>query len=362
VHGQIVSQLVAQARGAARPLQSLAQVLRDPARGQLAESSWTLLWTAAGGIAAWRLRRPLLVGLAGLLGAAGLLALTLWAFVAAGWWLPVVPPLIGLLLTLALVTGYVLAYETLKRARLMRMFSAYMSPQIASTLWREDDDSEAAVAPVELIATVLFSDIRGFTTISEQLAEKPLLDWLNEYMSEMADLVLAHGGAIEKFAGDGLTAEFGVPEPRTDPAEIAADARAAVDCALAMSRAMVRLNQRWQARGLPAVGIRVGIHTGPLIVGNLGSAQRMQYSIIGDTANTAARLESYGKDDPRLGSDTDHCRILISEATLQHLAAAAPGAYRVMRVGDLALKGKAQPVAVHRVLPDAPAAAAAKEI
>ena len=209
------------------------------------------------------------------------------------------------------------------------------------------------MAPVELIATVLFSDIRGFTTISEQLAEKPLLAWLNEYMSEMADLVLAHGGAIEKFAGDGLTAEFGVPEPRTDPAEIAADARAAVDCALAMSRAMVRLNQRWQARGLPEVGIRVGIHTGPLIVGNLGSAQRMQYSIIGDTANTAARLESYGKDDPRLGSDTDHCRILISEATLQHLAAAAPGAYHVMRVGDLALKGKAQPVAVHRVLPDA---------
>ena len=170
----------------------------------------------------------------------------------------------------------------------------------------------------------------------------------------MADLVLAHGGVIEKFAGDGLTAEFGVPEPRTDAAAIAADATAAVDCALAMSRAMVRLNRRWQARGLPEVGIRVGIHTGPLIVGNLGSAQRMQYSIIGDTANTAARLESYGKDDPRLGSDTDHCRILISEATWQHLAAAAPGGYRVMAVGSLALKGKAQPVAVHRVLPDEP--------
>jgi len=274
----------------------------------------------------------------------------------------VVPALIGLLLTLALVTGYVLARETLKRARLMRLFAAYMSPQIATALWREDDEREAPVAPVELIATVLFSDVRGFTAISEQLAEKPLLAWLNEYMSEMADLVLAHGGVIEKFAGDGLTAEFGVPEPRTDPAEIAADARAAVDCALAMSRAMVRLNRRWRARGLPEVGIRVGIHTGPLIVGNLGSAQRMQYSIIGDTANTAARLESYGKDDPRLGSDADHCRILISEATLQHLAAAGPGAYRVMPVGSLVLKGKAQPVAVHRVLAEAPAAAAAKEV
>jgi class 3 adenylate cyclase len=174
--------------------------------------------------------------------------------------------------------------------------------------------------------------------------------WLNEYMAEMADLVLAHGGVIEKFAGDGLTAEFGVPEPRTTEAEIAADAQAAVDCALAMSRAMEHLNRRWQARGLPEVGIRAGIHTGPLIVGNLGSAQRMQYSIIGDTANTAARLESYGKDDPRLGSDTDHCRILISEATLQHLCVTEGRAYRVLPVGGLALKGKAQPVAVHRVL------------
>jgi len=362
VHGQIARQLIGQARGSLSPLQTPAQLLRNPAHGQLAEAAWILLWTLAGAIAAWRLRRPLLVGLAGLLGAAGLLALTLWALVAPGWWLPAVPPLIGLLLTLALVTGYVLARETLKRARLMRLFSAYMSPQIAGTLWREDDEREAAVAPVELIATVLFSDIRGFTTISERLAEKPLLAWLNEYMSQMADLVLAHGGVIEKFAGDGLTAEFGVPEPRTTAAEIAADARAAVDCALAMNRAMVHLNQRWQARGLPEVGIRVGIHTGPLIVGNLGSAQRMQYSIIGDTANTAARLESYGKDDPRLGSDTDHCRILISEATWQHLAATAPGVYHVMPVGSLALKGKAQPVAVHRVLPEAPAAAAAKEV
>jgi adenylate cyclase len=351
LHGQIVSQLIAQARGTARPLQSLAQVLRDPARGRVAEGAWIVLWTAAGGIAALRLRRPLLVGLAGLLGTLGLVALTLWAFVAAGWWLPVVPPLIGLLLTLGLVTGFVLARESLKRARLMRMFAAYMSPQIATALWREDDERETAVAPVELTATVLFSDIRGFTTISERLAEKPLLAWLNEYMAEMADLVLAHGGVIEKFAGDGLTAEFGVPEPRSTEAGIAADAQAAVDCALAMSRAMEHLNRRWQARGLPKVGIRVGIHTGPLIVGNLGSAQRMQYSIIGDTANTAARLESYGKDDPRLGSDTDHCRILISEATLQHLSVTEGRAYRVMPVGGLALKGKAQPVAVHRVLP-----------
>ena len=362
LHGQIASQLIGQASGAARPLQSIAQLLRDPARGRLAEGAWTLLWTLAGGLAALRLRRPLLVGLAGLLGAAGLLALTLWAFVAAGWWLPVVPPLLGLLLTLALVTGLVLARETLKRARLMRLFAAYMSPQIANALWREDDEREAPVAPVELIATVLFSDIRGFTTISERLAEKPLLAWLNEYMAEMADLVLAHGGVIEKFAGDGLTAEFGVPEPRTTPAAIAADARAAVDCALAMSRALERLNRRWQARGLPEVGIRVGIHTGPLIVGNLGSAQRMQYSIIGDTANTAARLESYGKDDPRLGSDADHCRILISGATLQHLAATDARAYHVMPVGSLALKGKTQPVAVHRVLPEAPPAAAQEEV
>ncbi len=346
LHAQIVSQLIRQASGEAAPVQTLGQVLRDPARGRAAELAWIWLWTVAGAVSAWRFRRPVALATVAGTGLIGLISLTVLAFLTLGWWLPVVPPALGAVVALGAALGYVLAREKLKQARLERLFSAYVSPSITPILWRDEDHETAPPAARELVATVLFSDIRGFTPISELLPEPELMSWLNEYMSVMADLVLAHDGTIEKFAGDGLTAEFGVPEPRTSDDEIAADARAAVDCARAMGASLVELNRRWAARGLPEIGIRVGIHTGPIVLGNLGSARRMQYSVIGDTANTAARLESWGKDDPALNRDGDHCRILISEATSAHLDAG----YRMELVGSLRLKGKQQPITVYRVL------------
>ena len=338
LHAQIASQLIRQAHGEAEPLQTLGQVLRSPPLGQLTEHAWIWLWTALGGVSVVALRSTLALAALTLLGLAILITSTVLAFVMLGWWLPVVPPAIGAVLALTLALGYALNRERQRWAIVV----AQVSEKIADVLWRRRKEP----TPVELVATVLFSDIRGFTTISELLPEKALMAWLNEYMAVMTELVTAHDGSIEKLAGDGITASFGVPEPSTTEDEMAADARASVDCALNMGEALVGLNRRWQARGLPEVGIRVGIHTGPLIVGNLGSATRKQYSIIGDTANTAARLESYGKDDPTLTRDADHCRILISAATLAHLG---PD-YRVEAVGALALKGKARTVEVYRVL------------
>jgi adenylate cyclase len=176
-------------------------------------------------------------------------------------------------------------------------------------------------------------------------------------MSVMADLVIAHGGEIEKFAGDGITATFGVAEAPAGEARVAADARAAVDCGLAMGRELARLNALWRERGLPAIGIRIGIHTGPLMVGNLGSRRRMQYSIIGDTANTAARLEAWGKDEEAAKRDPDHCRILISQATWQRLGEG----YQARPVGPLHLKGKRLPMEVFRVVGGPQPAAPAQE-
>ncbi|NJO37893.1 MAG: adenylate/guanylate cyclase domain-containing protein, partial [Rhizobiales bacterium] len=131
----------------------------------------------------------------------------------------------------------------------------------------------------------------------------------------------------------------------TSEEEIDADARAAVDCAIAMADALPALNAGWRAKNLPMIGIRIGIHTGPLMVGVIGSADRWQYSIIGDTANTAARLESYAKDDPRLGCDVGHCRILISDATFLRLS----NGFRTESIGETSLKGKATKIGVHRV-------------
>jgi adenylate cyclase len=340
VHGHTVAQLIGQARGEERPIQTLGQVFRDAHLGQVAEAGWIWLWTLAAGLAAAGLRSISSLTAAGLLGTTALVASTLAPFIAFGWWVPVVPPALGAIAASMLSLGYALTRERQRWAILLDNFAAYVSERVADLILR------GRSKPQELIATVLFSDIRGFTTISEQLPEKILMAWLNEYMAVMADLVLTYGGVIEKFAGDGLTAEFGVPEPRTTAVEVAADARAAVACALAMGEALIGLNLDWRARGLPEIAIRVGIHTGSLIVGDLGSARRKQYSIIGDTANTAARLESYGKDDPLLNRDGDHCRILISSTTLGHLERD----YETAPVGTLKLKGKARTVEVHQVL------------
>jgi adenylate cyclase len=340
VHGQIVAQLIRQARAEERPIQTLGQVFRSGRLGQLAEAGWIWLWTAAAGVAVIALRSMTSLAAAGLFGATALLASTVSLFIAFGCWLPIVPPALGAVAASMLTLGYALTRERQRWAILLDKFAAYVSHRIADLIL------QGRSKPQELTATVLFSDIRGFTTISEQLPEKLLMAWLNEYMAVMADLVLTHGGVIEKFAGDGLTAEFGVPEPRTTAVEVAADACAAVDCALAIGEALIELNLGWRVRDLPEIAIRVGIHTGPLIVGDLGSARRMQYSIIGDTANTAARLESYGKDEPLLNRDTDHCRILISGTTLGHL----DRSYATEPVGALKLKGKARTVEVHQVL------------
>lgn len=345
LHGQMVRQLLDQASGQRRPLETSAQKLDDPLLGRLAEAGWIWLWTLPGGLSAALLASPWLIG-AGFLAAVGLLlAVSAAAFAWLGWWLPVVPPLLGYLLASLLAIAWLLMLTRAERSKALGMLAGLLSGKVAQRLFQRADTTPAGLGPEPMMATVLFSDIVGFTGISERLPEQLLAVWLNEYMSAMVALIERHGGVVEKFAGDGITAEFGVPEGHTEPEDIAADARAALDTALAMGAALAGLNRGWQARGLPAIGLRIGIHSGPLMVGAIGSDRRWQYSIIGDTANTAARLESYAKDDPALACGPGHSRILASGVTLAH---AGPG-YAATFVGDLALRGKAQPVPVYRV-------------
>jgi adenylate cyclase len=131
---------------------------------------------------------------------------------------------------------------------------------------------------------------------------------------------------------------FGIPVKRTSDAEISEDARAACRCALAMRADLARFNAEWAAKGLPPIGIRVGVYTGELVSGSLGAAERMEYTVIGDTVNTASRLESF-KLDPE---PDDDCRILVGEATASRLGEG----FRLVEVGEVRLKGKEQPVKV----------------
>jgi adenylate cyclase len=153
---------------------------------------------------------------------------------------------------------------------------------------------------------------------------------------------------VDKFIGDAVMAVFGVPVARADEAGIAADARAAASCALEMRKALVPFNEHWEARGLPPIGIRVGIYTGALISGSLGSSDRMEYTVIGDTVNTASRLESFklaaGEAPPEaLAEEKDGvCRIIVGDSTARLLGEA----YELAPVGEVRLKGKEIPVRV----------------
>jgi adenylate cyclase len=264
------------------------------------------------------------------------------ALLAANWWVPNVPHAAAFVAAAAIAASYRSVREKRDRGVLMQLFSRHVSKSVAEDLWlqREAFMDGGRARPQQLTATVLFTDIRGFTTVSERMSAPELVEWLNDYMQRMAAVVIANGGVIDKYIGDAIMAVFGVPLARHSQAEIAADALSAVRCAWQMGEALEALNREFVARNLPPVGMRVGIFTGPLVAGSIGSSERLEYTVIGDTVNTASRLESY-----KIEGDASPCRILIGDPTLKLVA----DAVSVERVGAIALKGKEQAVTAYRV-------------
>lgn len=226
----------------------------------------------------------------------------------------------------------------------MQLFSRHVSKEVAETIWQQRDQFLDGGRPrsQKMTVTVLFSDLKGFTSVSEKMDPQHLIDWLNTYMESMAQLVMRHSGVIDDYAGDGIKANFGVPLPRANETEIARDATNAVNCALAMEKEMNRLNALWEEKQLPAVGMRIGIFTGPAVAGPLGSSQRLKYTTVGDTVNVAARLESYDKNLAR----EEPCRILIGESTLGYLGSN----FKAHRIGEVSLKGKDEKITIYHIL------------
>jgi adenylate cyclase len=333
LHAHIVSQLLSIGMEGARPMAS-------PPEWQ--KALWILLWSVMGGLLALTVRSPWRLAAAAV---GGLMALTLVDAIAfaKGWWLPLVPAAIGWLASAGGATSYFAYRETMERAALMQLFSKHVSKEIAEALWRHRDQFLEGGRPhsQRLVATVLFTDLMGFTSVSEKLAPEALMEWLNEYMEAMAGEISRHGGVINKYIGDSIMAMFGAPVARTSDDEIRGDAVNAVECALALESALEQLNHRWRERGLSTIGMRIGIFTGPMVAGSLGGAERLEYTVIGDTVNTASRLESFDKE---LFAQSP-CRILIGEATLRYLG----DHFVTERVGDATLKGKEEKIAVYRV-------------
>ncbi len=306
------------------------------------EILWITVWGGVGGWLAWRLENWVsLIGSA-IAAFGSLFGFTFFLFTQQGW-IPLIAPGLALFITPGVIVTYKYQESRQQQEIVMKLLGQQTSPAIANALWKERVHLlESGLLPgKKLIATIILTDLQGFSTISEKLPPEIVMSWLNEYLSAMAEEVQAHQGVINKFTGDGMLGVFGVPISRTTPAEIAEDARLAVSCALAISSRLPQMNQNWRDRGLPAAKMRVGIFTGPVMVGSLGGTTRLEYGVIGDSVNIASRLESCEKD-----RQEDTCRILIAEETLLHLE----DKFEVESWGALPLKGREQKVNVYRIL------------
>jgi adenylate cyclase len=306
-------------------------------------------WAHAGGVVATGLAVALPVALlpsvlAGAL--AGLLVLLLAvvgasAAFAAGVWLDLAAPLAAGLVAFAGSLGAGYLVEGREKRRVRELFGRYVTPAYVERLAERPETLRLGGERVPL--TVLFSDIRGFTSLSERLPADAVIHLLNQYLDAMAEVVFRHEGTIDKFIGDAVMAFWGAPVPVAD------HARRAVEAALDMTTELDRLNARWSEDGSsPPLRIGIGIHTGEAVVGNIGSLSRkLDYTAIGDTVNLASRLEGLNKEQGTT--------ILVSEAT----ARAAGTGYEFHDLGEVSVKGKAAVVAIHELRGRADAAGAA---
>jgi adenylate cyclase len=218
--------------------------------------------------------------------------------------------------------------ERVRREALVRSnFERYFAPNIAA----EIANSERTVTPggERRSLTVLFSDIRGFTSLSETMPPEALARFLSDYFSEMVEIIFEHGGTLDKFIGDAIMALWGAPVAHDD------DPARALAAALDMQAAVRELNARWTAHGKPAIGIGIGINYGDVFAGNIGSQRRLEYTVLGDAVNIASRLCA------QAGAG----EVLVGEAFRDVVAQDD----RFLRAPEIALRGRTAPVSVYRV-------------
>lgn len=260
----------------------------------------------------------------------GIYSIDRYLLFANGYLINVALPLFTVFFLFVTITFYKYFTEERKKQELKGTFAKYVSPAIVDEILRDPENIELGGKKQEL--TVMFSDVRGFTTISERLDPRALSDLLNSYLTPMTDLVFETKGTLDKYMGDAIMAFWGAPISLPDHAERAAT------CALKMIRKLKELQADYQQRGLPAIDIGIGLNTGDMSVGNMGSNIVRSYTVMGDSVNLGSRLEGINKE---YGT-----RIIVSEFTMRKIESS----FDVREVDWVRVKGKAQPVRIFELL------------
>jgi adenylate cyclase len=305
---------------------------QPPQRALLAVAPLLLVLAAGRRLSAIQARLALVALLLALQLAAGLLVLQ-----RGNRWLPLLAPLSGLVGLALLYGGEAYLREAGERLRLRRTFERYVAPGVVAEILADPEAAEGILRGRQLEVTVLMSDIRGFTTLTRQrsMAGQSELHvcQLNEYLGAMVEVVGQHGGTIDKFIGDAVMAVFGSPLSRGAREE----ARQAVRCGLAMRAALAALNADWRRRGLAELDNGVGLASGPVVAGQIGSPKRLEFTVIGDTVNLAARLEAMTRQvEAPLVFDTATAVLLAGDVELRP---ASLGSREVKGIGPVELFG-----------------------
>ncbi len=250
------------------------------------------------------------------------------------WVVPIAELQSGLAAVFLMTLGLRLTGEERARSRMRQVFGRYVSDEVVNVLLA--DDRKPDLAGETKVVTVLFSDIRGFTTISEKLSAHEVVEMLNAYFTRACEPILAQGGTVDKYIGDAVMAVFGSPVTYPD------HARRAVRAALGMAHEAKGfkdwMQKRFPDRGIAEFGIGVGLFTGEAVIGDIGTPKRKEFTAIGDTVNAASRLEGVTKELK--------CVVVVSESTVK---AAGPGV-RTGKVETLTVKGRSEPIRVYEIV------------
>ena len=262
-----------------------------------------------------------------------LLALILsskFIFQGIGAWVNITYPILNLVLTYLGITGYRYMTEEMEKKKVRGAFQYYLTPSVVEQMLKNPEKLKLGGEKKDL--TVLFSDIRGFTSISERMAPELLVKFLNEYLTKMTDIVFKYDGLLDKYIGDALMAIWGAPLDQPD------HARRACFTALEMVEELRVLQEKWAAEGMPRLDIGIGINVGPMVVGNMGSERRFNYTVMGDSVNLGSRLEGLNK---LYGTN-----VIVSEMTYERVRDEILG----RELDSVRVKGKHQPVKIYELL------------